>query len=82
MSHSDNFFTEAIDTVTNLTNTLTTEAKKFLEQTTVSTGQTLDWIASNPILKSADNIIGLDWIMTFWVKQIPLKYSLDRKSVV
>ena len=65
MSHSDNFFTEAIDTVTNLTNTLTTEAKKFLEQTTVSTGQTLDWIASNPILKSADNIIGLDWIMTF-----------------
>lgn len=65
MSHSDNFLTEAIDTVTNLTNTLTTEAQKFLEQTTVSTGQTLDWIASNPILKSADNIIGLDWIMTF-----------------
>ena len=65
MSHSDNFITEAIDTVTNLTNTLTTEAQKFLEQTTVSTGQTLDWIADNPILKSADNIIGLDWIMTF-----------------
>ena len=62
---SDNFFTEAINNVANLTNTLTTEAQKFLEQSTLTTGQTLDWIASNPILKSADNIIGLDWIMTF-----------------
>ena len=66
MSHSsENLFESALDTVTSLTNTLTTEAQKFLEQTTVFTGQTLDWIASNPILKSADNIIGLDWIMTF-----------------
>ena len=62
---SDNFFIETFNTVANLTNTLTTEAQKFLEQTTVSTGKTLDWIASNPILKSADKIIGLDWIMTF-----------------
>ena len=59
------FFSEAIDTVSNLTNILTTEAQKFLEQSTVSTGKTLDWIASNPVLRSADNIIGLDWLMTF-----------------
>ncbi|VEP15664.1 conserved hypothetical protein [Hyella patelloides LEGE 07179] len=62
---SENFFTEAINTISNLTDTLTTEAQNFLEQSTISTGQTLEWIASNPVLKSADNIIGLDWIMTF-----------------
>ena len=59
------FFSEAIDTIANLSNILTTEAQKFLEQSTVSTGKTLDWIASNPVLKSADNVIGLDWLMTF-----------------
>lgn len=62
---SDNFFFEAIDTVGRLTEALTGETQKILEKTTVSTGQTLAWIASNPILKAADNIIGLDWITTF-----------------
>ena len=61
----ENFFTEAINTVINLTDTLTTEAQNFLEKSTVSTGKTLKYIASNPILKSADNIVGLDWLMTF-----------------
>ena len=62
---SENFLTEVVNTVGNLTETLTTETQKILEKTTVSTGQTLEWIASNPILQSADNIIGLDWLMTF-----------------
>lgn len=62
---TENFLTGIIDTVGNLTETLTTEVQKRLEQTTVSTGQTLDWIASNPLLKAADNIIGIDWLMTF-----------------
>ncbi len=61
---SDNFFVEATNTVAKLIYPLTVEAQKLLEKTTVSTGQTLEWIASNPILKSADNIIGLDWLMT------------------
>ena len=66
MSQSpENFFSEVIDTIGGLTETLTTETQKILEQTTASTGQTLEWIASNPILRSADNIIGLDWLMTF-----------------
>ena len=62
---SENLLTEVINTIGNLTETLTTETQKILEKTTVSIGQTLEWIASNPILKSADNIIGLDWLMTF-----------------
>ena len=61
----ENFFSDVINTVGNLTVTLTTEAQKLLEHTTYSTGETLEWIASNPILKSADKIIGLDWLMTF-----------------
>ncbi len=61
----ENFISDAINTVGNLTVTLTTEAQKLLEHTTQSTGETLEWIASNPILKSADKIIGLDWLMTF-----------------
>ena len=68
MSQTDppsNFLTEIFDTATEITAGLTAQAQKLLEQTTVSTGQTLDAIASNPILKSADNIIGLDWLMTF-----------------
>ena len=60
-----NFIEQVFDTVGNLTAGLTTQAQEILEQTTVSTGETLEWIASNPILKSADNIIGLDWLMTF-----------------
>ena len=62
---SPNFVEWVFDTVGNFTAGLTTEAQKALEKSTVSTGETLEWIASNPILKSADNIIGLDWLMTF-----------------
>lgn len=62
---SESLLTGIINTVGNLTETLTIEVQKRLEQTTVSTGQTLDWIASNPLLKAADNIIGIDWLMTF-----------------
>ena len=61
----ENFLAEASNTVDNLTEALTTETQKFLEETTASTGKTLEWIASNPILKAADNTIGLDWLMTF-----------------
>ncbi|MEM8718186.1 MAG: hypothetical protein AAGE84_02600 [Cyanobacteria bacterium P01_G01_bin.39] len=62
---SENLFAEAIDTVGKLTENLTTEIQKVLEKTTVSTGQTLEWIASNPVLTSADKVVGLDWLMTF-----------------
>ncbi len=61
----ENFLAEASNTVDNITEALTTETQKFLEETTASTGQTLEWIASNPILKAADNTIGLDWLMAF-----------------
>ena len=61
----ENFFIEAINTVGSLTEALTIQTQEFWEKTTVSTGQTLEWIASNPILRAADNIIGLDWLMTF-----------------
>lgn len=61
----ENFLAATNDTVDSLTETLTTETQKFLEKTTASTGQTLEWIASNPILKAADNTIGLDWLMSF-----------------
>ena len=64
-NQSDNFFTEVANTLGNLTETLTIETQKILENTTASTGETLAWIASNPVLKSADNILGLDWLMTF-----------------
>ena len=62
---TDSFFTGVIDTIGSLTEALTTQTQKILEQTTVSTGETLQWIADNPVLKSADNIIGLDWLMMF-----------------
>ena len=68
MSQTDppsNFLADAFNIASEITASLTTQVQKLLEQTTVSTGQTLDAIASNPILKSADNIIGLDWLMTF-----------------
>ncbi|ELS04133.1 uncharacterized protein associated with GTPases [Xenococcus sp. PCC 7305] len=61
----ENFLAATNNTVDSLTETLTTETQKFLETTTASTGKTLKWIASNPILKAADNTIGLDWLMTF-----------------
>ena len=68
MSNSDsphNFLSDIISNVGSLTETFSTEAQKLFEQTTVSTGRALDWIASNPVLTAADNIIGLDWLMTF-----------------
>jgi uncharacterized protein (DUF697 family) len=49
----------------NLTDFLTKEAEKIIEKTTVSTGKTLEQIAENPFLKSANKIIGLDWLMSF-----------------
>ncbi|WP_319419632.1 hypothetical protein [Pleurocapsa sp. FMAR1] len=61
----ENFISEAVNNLGDLTATITTEAQKLLEQTTHSTGETLEWIASNPILKSADKIIGLGWLKTF-----------------
>jgi uncharacterized protein (DUF697 family) len=60
-----NFLAEVFDGACEIATSFTTQIQELLEQTTVSTGQTMDAIASNPILKSADNIIGLDWIMTF-----------------
>ncbi len=68
MSQSDTPFdmiAEAANSISELTTSFTTQVQQFVEQTTVTTGETLDAIASNPILKSADKIIGLDWIMTF-----------------
>lgn len=65
LNSAENFFAEMVNTVSDLTATLTSETQKILEKTTVSTGQTLEWIASNPVLQAADNIIGLDWLMTF-----------------
>ena len=63
--NSTNFITEAIKTVEELTEGITTQVQTLFEQTTVTTGQTMDAIADNPVLKSADNIIGLGWLMTF-----------------
>ena len=65
MNSSTDLITDLISTVSSLTASVTTQTQKILEQTTESTGETLDWIASNPILKAADNIIGIDWLMTF-----------------
>lgn len=81
INQSENLLSEAINTVDNLTETFTTEAQKLLEKTTVSTGQTLEWIASNPILKTTDNIIGLDWLMTFLGKVDTAKVQATVASV-
>ena len=62
---ADNFIEQAVNTVGNLTESITTEIQKLLEETTISTGQTLEAIASNPLIKSVDNIFGLDWLMIF-----------------
>ncbi len=64
-TESENPIVDIISLVGNVTQTLTAETQKILEKTTTYTGQTLDWISSNPLLKAADNIIGLDWLMTF-----------------
>jgi len=81
MSSPSNFITDIISTVGNLSTVLTTETQKIFEQTTVSTGETLDWIASNPVLKAADNIIGLDWLMTFLGKVDTTKIKATVESV-
>ena len=65
MNSATDFLAEITQTLGNLTQSLTTETQKFFEKTTVSTGETLDWISSNPLLQAADNVIGLDWLMTF-----------------
>ena len=78
---SNNFFDQIVDTVVDTVGTftegLTAEAQKILEKTTTTTGQTLEWIAQNPLLKSADNIIGLDWLMTFLGKVDTAKIEAD-----
>ena len=81
INSSKDFLTDVINTVGKLSETLTTETQKILEKTTVSTGQTLDWIASNPILKSADNIIGLDWLMTFLGQADTAKIQADVEAM-
>jgi uncharacterized protein (DUF697 family) len=65
MNSPTNLIDEVISNVGTLTEALSTETQKILEKTTVSTGQTLEWISSNPVLKAADKIVGLDWLMTF-----------------
>ncbi|MFM2312563.1 MAG: hypothetical protein RLZZ04_1839 [Cyanobacteriota bacterium] len=65
MNSPTNFITEVISTVGNLTATWAAETQKILEKTTISTGQTLDAIAANPVIQAADKIIGIDWLMTF-----------------
>ena len=65
MNSPTDLITDIISTVSSLTTSVTIQTQKILEKTTESTGETLDWIASNPILKAADNIIGIDWLMTF-----------------
>ena len=74
---SENFIEDIFNTVGSFTEAVTQETQKILEKTTVSTGETLEWIASNPILKSADNIIGLDWLMTFLGKVDTAKIQSD-----
>ena len=81
MNSPNNFIAEIISTVDNLSKTITTETQKVFEKTTVSTGQTLDWIASNPILRAADNIIGLDWLMTFLGKVDTTKIKATVESM-
>jgi uncharacterized protein (DUF697 family) len=61
----DNFLSLTANTINNLTATIGIEIQKFLEKTTASTGETLTWLANNPVLSSVDKVIGLDWLMTF-----------------
>jgi uncharacterized protein (DUF697 family) len=51
--------------IENLTNFFTKETEKLIEKTTISTGKTLEQIAENPFLRSANKVIGLDWLMSF-----------------
>jgi uncharacterized protein (DUF697 family) len=62
-NQTENPLVEMFNTVSYFAESITTEGQKLLEKTTVTTGKTLETIANNPILKSADKIIGLDWLM-------------------
>ena len=84
MSQNDspyNFIAEAANTFSKLSETLTTQVQELLEQTTATAGATMDAIATNPILESADRIIGLDWIMTFLGKVDTDKIKATVKQV-
>ncbi len=61
----ENLIAEVANTIDDLTKDATVETQKILEKFTSFTGQTLDSIASNSMLKAVDNTIGLDWLMTF-----------------
>ena len=62
---SPNLTLETIPQLGNIINTFTSQTQNILEQTTTSTGKTLEWIAENPLIKTVDNAFGLDWLMTF-----------------
>ena len=62
---SENLMIEVTNLLDSLTNIFTTKTQQLLEETTVFTGQTLEQIASNSMLKTVDSTIGLDWLMTF-----------------
>ena len=51
--------------VENITQTIASQTQNILEQTTTATGKTLEWIAKNPLIKTVDNTLGLDWLMAF-----------------
>jgi uncharacterized protein (DUF697 family) len=57
--------TNLASSIEDLTNFLTQETEKIIEKTAISTGKTLEQIAENPFLKSANKVIGLDWLMSF-----------------
>jgi uncharacterized protein (DUF697 family) len=89
----DNFLLSTTNTINNLTTTINTEIQKFLEKTTASTGETLAWLANNPILSSIDKVIGLEWLMTFLgqvnteevqakVNQIKAQYPQENSSQI
>ena len=61
----NDFFSEITEKIEDLKNIVNTQTPKIIEQTTKSTGETLDWIAKNPVLRATDKVIGLDWLMTF-----------------
>ena len=62
---SPNLILEIIPQLENISRTLTSQTQNILEQTTTSTGKTLEWIAENPLIKTVDNAFGLDWLMAF-----------------
>lgn len=62
---STDIFADIADALKGVTENINTQAQKVFTQTTVSTGQTLDWIAANPVLQAAEKIPGFDWLMTF-----------------